>query len=79
MSTTPELTVRRSCVGRCGTLIAYVLEAGSFAPTMYSDGLVAYKDGHLCVACESVVETALATRRTAIAAAAFSDRRGPAT
>jgi hypothetical protein len=60
-------------------LIAYILEPGPFAPELHSDGLVAYKDGHLCTACESTVETSLATRRTAIAAASFSGRRGPAT
>jgi hypothetical protein len=79
MPDTPELTLRRQCAGRCGTLVAYILELGTFAPEMHSDGLVAYKDGHLCTACESVVETSLATRRTAIAVAPFSGRRGPAT
>jgi hypothetical protein len=79
MSDTPELTLRRQCVGRCGTWIAYVLEPGPFAPEMYCDGLVAYKDGHLCTACESAVEASLATRRTEIAATAFTSRRGPAT
>lgn len=59
--------------------IAYILEPGPFAPALHCNGLVAYKDGHLCPACESTVETSLATRRTAIAAAEFSDRRGPAT
>jgi hypothetical protein len=77
MSSTPQCTLRRQCVGRCGALIAYTVEAGSFAPEIYSDGLVAYKDGHLCAACESVVEAALATRRTAIAAAPFADRSDP--
>jgi hypothetical protein len=79
MSSPPELTLRRQCAGRCGTVIAYVLEPGPFAPDLHSGGLIAYKDGHLCPACESIVETSLATRRTAIAAAEFSDRRGPAT
>lgn len=78
-STLPELTLRRQCAGRCGTLIPYVLEPGPFAPELHSDGLVAYCDGHLCTACESAVETSLATRRTAIAAEAFGTRRGPAT
>ena len=78
-STLPELTLRRQCAGRCGTLIPYILEPGPFAPELHSDGLIAYRDGHLCTACESTVETSLATRRTAIAAAAFGDRRGPAT
>jgi anti-sigma factor RsiW len=58
-------------------LIAYVLEAGPFAPELHSDGLIAYKDGHLCAACESVVEASLATRRTATAAATFTSSRGP--
>jgi hypothetical protein len=71
MSNTPQLTIRRQCVGRCGTMIPYTLEAGSFAPEMDCDGLVAYKDGHLCTACECVIESALATRRTAIAAATY--------
>jgi hypothetical protein len=62
-------------------LIAYVIEAGPFAPELHSDGGVAYKDGHLCGACESVVEAALAVRRTAIAAADFtaSDHRSEPT
>src|ERR1041384_6367051 len=77
MSNPPELILRRQCAGRCGTTIAYVLEAGSFGPELHSDGLIAFKDGHLCAACESVVEASLATRRTAIAAAEFTDRRGP--
>ena len=72
MSNTPQLTLRRQCVGRCGTWIAYTLAAGSFAPVMSCDELAAYKDGHLCAACESVLEEALAMRRTAIAAAAFT-------
>ena len=76
MSNPPELTLRRQCAGRCGTLIAYVLEPGPFAPELHSDGLIAFKDGHLCVACESVVEASLATRRTAIAAAPFTPPRG---
>ena len=71
MSNTPQLTLRRQCVGRCGTMISYTLEAGSFAPEMDCDGLVAYKDGHLCTACEYVIEAALAARRTAIAAATY--------
>lgn len=71
MSTPPQLTIRRPCVGRCGTLIAYTLDPSGFAPELHCDGLVAYKDGHLCTACELVIEAALATRRTAIAAAAF--------
>jgi hypothetical protein len=78
MSSPPELTLRRQCAGRCGTVIAYVLEPGPFAPELHSAGLIAYRDGHLCPACESVVEAALATRRTAIAAAEFTVRRGPA-
>jgi len=57
-------------------LIAYFLEAGPFAPDLHSDGLTAYKDGHLCDASESVVEASLAERRTAIAAA-FTTRREP--
>jgi hypothetical protein len=77
MSSPPELTLRRQGAGRCGTLIAYVLEPGPFAPELHSDGLIAYKDGHLCAACESVVEASLATRRTAIAAATFTRHRGP--
>ena len=79
MSSTPQLTLRRDCAGRCGTSIAYTVEAGPFAPDVDCNGLVAYKGGHLCSACESVVEAALATRRTAIAAAAFTDRRAPTT
>jgi len=74
MSNTPQLTIRRQCIGRCGTLIAYTLATGSFAPAMSCEGLAAYKDGHLCTACESILEEALATRRTAIAAAAFTQR-----
>lgn len=77
MSSSPELTLRRQCAGRCGTLIAYVLEPGPFAPDLHSDGLSAYKDGHLCGACESVVEASLAERRTAIAAAPFTTPREP--
>src|SRR5437867_2672245 len=46
--TLPELTLRRQCAGRCGTLIPYIVEPGSFAPELHSDGLVAYRDGHLC-------------------------------
>jgi hypothetical protein len=79
MSSTPQLTLRRECTGRCGTSIAYIVEAGLFAPDIDCGGLVAYKDGHLCSACESVVEAALATRRTTIATAAFTDRRAPTT
>lgn len=71
MSNTSQLTIRRQCVGRCGTMIAYTIEAGGFAPEIDCDGLVAYKDGHLCTACEFVIEAALATRRTTIAAEAF--------
>ena len=71
MSSTPQLTLRRLCAGRCGTWIAYVIESGPFAPELHCDELVAYKAGHLCTACESVVEASLAIRRTAIAAAAF--------
>jgi hypothetical protein len=78
-STLPELTLRRQCAGRCGTLIPYILAPGPFAPELHSDGLIAYRDGHLCTACESTVGTSLATRRTAIAAASFGGRRGPAT
>jgi hypothetical protein len=74
MSNRSELTLRRPCAGRCGELITYVIEAGPFAPDLHSDGYVAYKDGHLCPACESIVEAALATRRTAIAAADFPIR-----
>jgi hypothetical protein len=70
MSNTTQITIRRECVGRCGTIITYTLEAGAFAPEIYCE-LVAYKDGHLCPACEFVIEAALAERRTAIAAAAF--------
>ena len=77
MSSTPQLTIRRECAGRCGTSIAYTVEAGLFEPDIDCGGLVAYRGGHLCSACESVVEAALATRRTAIAAAAFTDRRVP--
>jgi hypothetical protein len=75
----PELTLRRHCAGRCGAWIPYILEPGPFAPSVHCGGLVAYKDGHLCPACESTVEISLATRRTEIAAAEFSGRRGPAT
>jgi hypothetical protein len=71
MSNTPQATIRRQCAGRCGTMIAYTLEVGAFAPEIDCNGLVAYKDGHLCTACEFVIEAALATRRTAIAAEAF--------
>ena len=71
MSNASQLTFRRQCVGRCGTMIAYTLEVGAFAPEINCDGLVAYKDGHLCTACEFVIEAALAKRRTAIAAEAF--------
>lgn len=71
MSIPPQLTVRRHCAGRCGTLIAYTLEASPYAPELRCEGLIAYKDGHLCTACEVVIEAALAMRRTAIAAAAF--------
>src|SRR5690349_9671584 len=78
-STLPELTLRRYCAGRCGAWIAYIFEPGSFAPALRCDGLVAYKDGHLCPACESTVEASLAARRLSIAAAEFSDRKGPAT
>lgn len=74
MSNTPQLTLRRLCAGRCDTWIAYVLEPGSFAPELHCDELVAYKAGHLCTACEAVVEASLATRRTAIAAAAFGPK-----
>jgi hypothetical protein len=77
-TTLPELTLRRQCAGRCDALLAYILEPGPFAPVLHSSGLIAYKDGHLCTACESVVESSLATRRTEIAAAGFGDRRGPA-
>ena len=76
MSNLPELTLRRHCAGRCGNLIAYVVEPGSFAPDMHSDGLIAYKDGHLCAACESVVESSLASRGTEIAASDFLSSRG---
>jgi hypothetical protein len=76
-STLPELTLRRQCAGRCGTLIPYIVEPGLFAPELHSDGLVAYRNGHLCTACESTVEASLATRRTEIAAAPFGGRRGP--
>jgi len=55
-------------------MIPYTLEAGDFAPEIYCNGLVAYKDGHLCTACEFVIEAALATRRTVIAAEAFGSR-----
>jgi hypothetical protein len=72
----PELILRRQCAGRCGTMIAYVLEPGLFGPELHSDGLIAFKDGHLCAACESHVEAALATRRTVIAAAPFTPPRG---
>ena len=79
MSNPPELTLRRQRAGRCGNLIPYILEPGPFAPDLHSGGLVAYKDGHLCAACESVVESSLASRRTDIAAASFPANRGPAT
>lgn len=81
MSNTSQLTTYRPCAGRCGTMNAYtvevgpftfVLEAGGFEPDPIAVGLVAYKDGHLCTACEVVVEAALAARRTAIAAEAFT-------
>lgn len=74
MSSPPELTLRRQCAGRCGTWIAYLLAPGPFAPALHCDGLIAYKDGHLCTACEAAVEASLATRRTAIAAAAFTPK-----
>jgi hypothetical protein len=74
MSSFPQLTLRRDCAGRCGASIAYVIEPGPFAPELHSDGLIAYKDGHLCTACESVVEASLASRRTVIAAAAFAGK-----
>jgi hypothetical protein len=74
MSSTPQLTLRRECAGRCGTVIAYILEPGPFAPVLRCDELVAYNAGHLCTACESVVEASLATRRTAIAAAEFGPK-----
>jgi hypothetical protein len=72
----PQLTLRRQCAGRCGTLIAYILEPGPCAPDWYADGLIAFKDGRLCGACEADVEAALAIRRTAIAAAPFTPPRG---
>ncbi len=75
----PQLTLRRQCAGRCGTFIAYLLEPGQFAPALHCDDLVSYKDGHLCTACEAVVEMSLASRRTAIAAAAFICHRDPTT
>jgi len=84
MSNTTQWTTHRPCTGRCGTMNAYTLEAGpfileadGFEPEPHCDGLIVYKDGHLCTACEVVVEAALAARRTAIAAEAFgrdSDR-----
>jgi hypothetical protein len=80
MSNLSELILQRPCAGRCGALITYVIEAGPFAPGVHSDGCVAYRDGHLCPACESVVEASLASRRTAIAAASFiarGDRSDP--
>jgi hypothetical protein len=77
MSNTTQITIRRECVGRCGTMITYTLEAGAFAPEIYCE-LVAYKDGHLCPACEFVIEAALAERRTAIAAAPFVRDSGDA-
>lgn len=77
MSSCPELTLRRQCAGRCGEMIAYILEPGAFAPDLHSGGLTAYKEGHLCAACESVVEASLAERRTAIAAAPFPPGRDP--
>lgn len=77
MSNTPQATIRRSCVGRCGAVIAYTIEADAFEPQISCAGLVAYKDGHLCAACESVVEAALAERRTALVAQQdHSQRRG---
>src|SRR5262245_51948401 len=77
MSSSPQVTIRRECASLCGTVIAYTIEAGQFAPEIDCDDLVAYKDGHLCTACESIVEAALATRRTAIAAKAFTDSKDP--
>ena len=71
-------TARVGRGSRAPTPSPYVLEPGLFAPDLHSDRLIAYKDGHLCAACESVVEASLASRRTTIAAAEFTDRRGPA-
>jgi hypothetical protein len=70
MSNTEELTIRRRCAGYCGTLIEYVLEPdpGAFAPELLCrDALISYKGGHLCRACASAVEDALAARRAACA------------
>jgi hypothetical protein len=76
---TDEATVQRLCAGGCGVVLHYKLETSCrlYAPDLYcQDGNSAYRGGHLCNDCETVVAEALAERCEALQRAARqADRR----
>ena len=76
---TDERVVLRLCAGGCGVVLHYKLETSCrlYAPDLYcEDGNSAYRGGHLCNDCETVVAAALTQRCEAMRRAAQrSDRR----
>jgi hypothetical protein len=64
MTKIPMIALARACAGGCGEQVEYLIEVGlaPYVPDMHFPG-VAYKGGHLCPACQALVEAALAVRR----------------
>ena len=67
--------IQRTCAGRCGAVLNYLLapspDLHASAPTSKApafvltclDGVTVYREGHLCLECDTTVEEALARRR----------------
>jgi hypothetical protein len=67
--------IERTCAGRCGALLSYLMapsphlhasrptsKAPAFVLTCL-DGVTAYREGHLCLECDTAVEEALTRHR----------------
>ena len=74
-----EAIIERTCTGRCGSVLHYLLkapgESGARVLTCL-DGVTAYKDGHLCVRCDAAVEEVLAHRQEQVHRMASAKARG---
>lgn len=67
-SVSEEPIIKRTCAGRCGAILHYLLapEGESRALVLTClDSVTAYREGHLCIECDAAVEEALACRREA--------------
>lgn len=61
-----EPIIERTCAGRCGALLQYLLAPVGESRTLVLtclDSVTAYREGHLCIECDATVEEALACRR----------------